>query len=113
MTGSRLAAGTIAVLFVLAAGAAPAQVAPGGTEIPWRPIHGVPLDASLPRLVAEGWQIIGVSLRERTFAYHLVRDGMLALCLSDVGAMPPGTECMRLADGPAPAPPGDDGRPRP
>lgn len=77
-------------------------------DVPWRAIHGVPLDASLPRLVAEGWQVVAVSHRDQTFAYHLVREGVLALCLADIGAIPPGTECMRLADGPASSPAGGD-----
>ena len=63
-------------------------------------MHPVPVSQSLPLLVSEGWQIVGVSLRERTFAYHLVKAGALILCLSDVGRLPPGTECMRLEDGP-------------
>lgn len=68
-------------------------------DVPLAPIHAVPIPWSLPRLVAEGWQIVGVSLRERTFAYHLVRQGELVLCLSDLGQVPPGTECMQMVDG--------------
>ncbi|UZO94513.1 Hypothetical protein RMP42_03959 (plasmid) [Roseomonas mucosa] len=68
-------------------------------DVPLAPFHAVPLTQSLPRLVTEGWQIVGVSLRERTFAYHLVRQGNLVLCLSDLGQIPPGTECMQLVDG--------------
>ncbi len=94
----------VAALSLFPGAPASSQDAP---QVPFAAIHGVPMEASLPRLVAEGWQIVGVSLRDRTFAYHLVRQGSLVLCLSEVGALPPGTECMRLADGPAPSGPND------
>ncbi|WP_424137696.1 hypothetical protein [Roseomonas chloroacetimidivorans] len=84
---------------------ASAQV-PGAAQeydVPFAPVHSVPLTQSLPRLIAEGWQIAAVSYSTRTFAYHLVKDGALALCLSELGRVPFGSECIQLVDGAAPA----------
>ena len=64
------------------------------------PMEAVPLDRSLARLAAEGWRVVGVSLRGRVFVYHLVGDGALAVCFLDAESAPPASECVRL--GPLP-----------
>ena len=73
--------------------------APGGSgvyDVPLVPMEAVPLDQSLARLVADGWRVVGVSLRGRVFVYHLVGEGALALCFLDANVGPPSSECMRL-----------------
>ena len=77
--------------------------APPDRNIPIAPMHSVPLSQSLARLVAEGWQIVGVSPFNRVFAYHLVRQGELAFCLSDISRVPPGTQCLQIFDGEGPS----------
>jgi len=73
--------------------------APGGSgvyDLPLVPMEATPLDRSLARLVADGWRVVGVSLRGRVFVYHLVGEGALALCFLDANFGPPSSECMRL-----------------
>jgi len=103
----------IPVAFLLAtAQGAPAQApAPQKYDVPFAPVHSLPLTQSLPRLVTEGWQIVAVSYNPRTFAYHLVRQGALALCLVELGRVPPGTECIQIIDGAAPS--AENGAPPP
>lgn len=96
------------VIFVAAAvlGHAEALAQPGAdlpSSVPFAQMQGVPLVQSVSRLIAEDWQVVGVSLRERTFVYHLVRRGQLAICLTEFLAFPLGSECVRMDDGPAPA----------
>ena len=59
-------------------------------------MEAVPLDRSLARLVADGWRVVGVSLRGRVFVYHLVGEGALAICFLDADPGPPASECVRL-----------------
>ncbi|WP_424138125.1 hypothetical protein [Roseomonas chloroacetimidivorans] len=96
---SFLAVGALWIASVQGA-SAQAPAAPQEYDVPFAPVHSVPLTQSLPRLVAEGWQIAAVSYSTRTFAYHLVKDGALALCLSELGRQPPGSECIQIHPNP-------------
>ncbi|MBI0538435.1 hypothetical protein D9599_22990 [Roseomonas sp. KE2513] len=55
------------------------------------------LDRSVAALVAEGWQIVAVSQSGPAFAYHLVREGALALCYFNLAEQPPNSLCYRMA----------------
>ena len=112
--------GSIAVIAALVASAAASGTGRGATaqdpwnaeppeappdaneayDVPLVPMEAIPLDRSLARLVADGWRVVGVSLRGRTFVYHLVLDGALAVCFLDAERAPPASECVRL--GPVP-----------
>lgn len=97
----------VAAVFCLASPqVARAAEADEGPAVPLAPMHGVPLPQSLPGLVAEGWQIVGISTMNRVFAYHLVKQGALAFCLSDITRRLPASECLQLIDGVGPAPGG-------
>ncbi|MBU8541822.1 hypothetical protein [Falsiroseomonas tokyonensis] len=75
---------------------------PAQLLVPVVPLHGSPVRESLPRLLAEDWQIAAASLQGRTFAYHLVKQGVLIVCLTQLERVPPGSQCIRLNDGPMP-----------
>ncbi len=72
----------------------------GTYDVPLVPMEATPLDRSVARLVADGWRVVGVNLRGRVFAYHLVGEGTLAVCFLDADRAPLASECMRL--GPVP-----------
>ena len=55
------------------------------------------LDRSVAALVAEGWQIVAVSQSGPAFAYHLVREGGLAICYFNLAEQPPNSLCYRMA----------------
>ena len=85
-------------------GATAQPTADPASGVQFAPMHGVPLTQSVARLISEDWQVAGVALRNRTFVFHLVRRGQLAICLSEFLAVPVGSECVRMNDGPGPAP---------
>ena len=98
--------GFLALAATAVLGPAGAIAQPGAdlpSSVPFAQMQGVPLTQSVARLISEDWQVVGVSLRERTFVYHLVRRGQLAICLTEFLAFPLGSECVRMDDGPAPA----------
>jgi len=72
----------------------------GVQDTPLMPMRALPLDRSLPELVAAGWRVVGVTLSGRIFQYHLVGEESLAICFVDTQSIAAASECIRL--GPVP-----------
>lgn len=61
-----------------------------------QPVGEVSLNRSVAQLVADGWQVVGVSQAGPVLAYHLVQGGKLAICYLNLAETPMISSCHQL-----------------